>query len=185
MKLLKILNSLLCQSNQCPNGVLRTRQSNKIFWSIIALNAIQMMNNFASLQFSFMILFPYKAVFGGIFPFLWLPQQYVTPGIYYAPALPVGTILPCNRMFSLSIVVTFWAHLWGFFNPSHMERFTTIYASMCHQLCFTLVTITSTLRCIKYISTMPTILFHTLILPLLWYKVKNSHDELDGRTKVS
>lgn len=88
MQLFKFTNTLLRQLNQSPNGMLPARYSNKVFNSVIILNAIQMVDNPSLWQFLFMILFPNQTMFKYAFSVPTIPYFNIAITSFLPSAFP-------------------------------------------------------------------------------------------------
>lgn len=128
MQLFKFLDTLLCQFNQRPDGMLFSGDGRKIFEAVIIPNAVKMMYQITLRQFTLVGLFPNKAMFK-----LVLANTVNSTNINLDvplglnPAAPPVPMLSapskiCSQVFLVTFRATFGAHFAQLFSAFNTIR---------------------------------------------------------------
>ncbi len=111
MQLLKFSDSLLQNFSKCVWLMILARHSNKVFYSVIIPDAIQMMN-YPSFRQKFAIgLLPNKDMFS--FSFATFPYNHITTVVFEFAAFPLWVFLPFsiwkyNMLPTMSCLIHYW-----------------------------------------------------------------------------
>ena len=171
MQLFKFTDTLLSQFDQSPDRVFVSRNSYKIFDSIIILDTIKMMNQIAFGQLAIMSSFPYQQMFSYV-----LRLTIYSPNIYQLVACPISyrTTFPIRVVFTYGM----WLTMITIRSSRTMQLLPTrcavrplilkhFFISTITRYSPTTKTVLTITMSVKFLTTMLTVfnMFHSYIIP--------------------